>query len=285
MPYALREVLSAFRRAPVLAFLSSAMIALSLFVVGLFGLVAFNIRVVIERMEARVEVVAYLRDSADQASIDAASREMHTWSEVRDVTYITREQALVKARQEVREFDEMFAGIEGNPLPASLEIALKPGQKDAESVRAVARRTQAMPVVEDVGYGNEWLDKVFLLRRVAGVATAVLGIAFAAVAALIIGAAIRLAIFSRRDEIAIMKLVGATNGFISLPFVLEGLITGLIGSLLALLGCFLTFRVLSDSVLQLSWLPSSWVVPGVVAGVAVGVLASMIAVRRHLADV
>lgn len=285
MPYALREVLSAFRRAPVLAFLSSAMIAMSLFVVGLFGLVAFNIRVVIERMEARVEVVAYLRDSADQASIDAASREMRTWNEVRDVVYITREQALQKARQEVKEFDEMFAGIEGNPLPASLEIALKPGQKDAESVRAVARRTQAMPVVEDVGYGNEWLDKVFLLRRVAGVATAVLGIAFAAVAALIIGAAIRLAIFSRRDEIAIMKLVGATNGFISLPFVLEGLITGLIGSLLALLGCFLTFRVLSDSVLELTWLPSSWVVPGVAAGVAVGILASMIAVRRHLADV
>lgn len=285
MPYALREVLSAFRRAPVLAFLSSAMIAMSLFVVGLFGLVAFNIRVVIERMEARVEVVAYLRDNADQASIDAASREMRTWNEVRDVVYITREQALQKARQEVKEFDEMFAGIEGNPLPASLEIALKPGQKDAESVRAVARRTQAMPVVEDVGYGNEWLDKVFLLRRVAAIATAVLGIAFAAVAALIIGAAIRLAIFSRRDEIAIMKLVGATNGFISLPFVLEGLITGLIGSLLALLGCFLTFRVLSDSVLELSWLPSSWVVPGVVAGVAVGILASMIAVRRHLADV
>ena len=179
----------------------------------------------------------------------------------------------------------MFAGIEGNPLPASLEIALQPGQKDAESVRAVARRTQALPVVEDVGYGNEWLDKVFLLRRVAGVATAVLGIAFAAVAALIIGAAIRLAIFSRRDEIAIMKIVGATNGFISLPFVLEGLITGLIGSLLALLGCFLTYRVLSDSVLQLTWLPSAWVVPGVAAGVAVGILASMIAVRRHLAEV
>ena len=285
MPYALREVLSAFQRAPLLAFLSAAMIALSLFVVGLFGLAAFNIRVVIERMEARVEVVAYLRDTADQAAIDEASRQMRTWSEVRDVVYITREQALVKAREEVKEFDEIFAGIEGNPLPASLEIALQPGQKDAESVREVARRAQAIAVVEDVRFGSEWLDKVFLLRRVAGIATAVLGIAFAAVAALIIGAAIRLAIFSRRDEIALMKLVGATNGFISLPFVLEGLITGLIGSLLALLGCYLTFRVLSGSVLELTWLPTSWVVAGVIAGVLVGILASMIAVRRHLGEV
>src|SRR5690606_39672989 len=96
-------------------------------------------------------------------------------------------------------------------------------------------QTCALPIlVEDVTYGQEWLDTVYLLRRVAAVATAVLGSAFAAVAALIIASAIRLAIFARRDEISIMQLVGATDGFIRRPFVLEGMLTGILGALLAL---------------------------------------------------
>src|SRR4051812_6966446 len=270
MSYALREALHAFRRAPLLAALSAMMIALSLFVVGLFGLAAYNIRMVIEKMEQRVEVVAYLRDTAQQTDIDAAVKEMKGWAEVRDVTYISRDEALQKAKQELKEFDEIFAGLEGNPLPASLEVALKPNQKDANAVRSVANRAKLYSFVEEVRFGDEWLDKVFLLRRVAAVATAVLGLAFAIVAALIIGAAIRLAIFARRDEISIMQLVGATDSFIKLPFLIEGLITGLTGSLIALFATYTSYGILSKSLFDLAWLPTSWVVLGLIAGSALG---------------
>jgi cell division transport system permease protein len=285
MSYSMREAANAFRRAPMLAALSATMIGLSLLVVGLFALAAFNIRQVISRMEQRVEVVAYLRDGSDQAAVDAAAKEMKSWNEVRDVIYISREEALVKARKELKEFDDIFAGLENNPLPASLEIVLKPNQKDADAVRKVASRAGGYGFVEEVGYGNEWLDKVFLLRRVAGVATAVLGSAFAAVAALIIGAAIRLAIFSRRDEISIMKLVGATDSFIRRPFLIEGLITGLIGSLLALAATYVAYSTLSKSLFQLEWVPSSWVLIGIAAGTILGIAASSVAVRRHLGEV
>src|SRR3954462_15642230 len=106
MSYALREALHAFRRAPLLAALSAMMIALSLFVVGLFGLAAYNIRIVIAKMEQRVEVVAYLRDDANQADVTAAKNEIKRWAEVHDVTYISRDDALQKAKTELKEFDE-----------------------------------------------------------------------------------------------------------------------------------------------------------------------------------
>src|SRR5690606_28425877 len=113
-------------------------------------------------------------------------------------------------------------------------------------------------------------------------AAAVLGGAFAAVAALIIGAAVRMAIFARRDEITIMRLVGATESFVQGPFLIEGMATGLLGGLLALPTLYLTYRTLSDSVFALEWLPDLWILGGVLGGGLVGLLASLLAVHRHL---
>lgn len=282
MSYALREALTAFRRAPVLTALSAAMIALSLFVVGLFGVVAYNIRQVIEGVESRVEVVAYLRDDAPRAAVDELERELTGLPQVRAVRYISRDEALQIARTELPEFGTVFATLEANPLPASLEVQLRPNQKGPDVVRAMAQRLTATPIVEEVRYGSDWLDKVFLLRRVAGSATVVLGLGFAAVAALIIGAAVRLAIFARRDEIAIMQMVGATSWFIRKPFLLEGFFTGLLGGTIAALATWFAWKVLARSVFEIDWIPASWVVAGILGGALVGLLASGVSVRRHL---
>ena len=285
MPYAIREALAAFRRAPALTGLSAAMIGLSLFIVGLFGIVAYNIRLAIERVESRVEVVAYLRDDAEPNAVELAQKDIAAFPEVQHVYYISREAALELARRDLVEFRAVFDDLDVNPLPASFEIRLQPGQRGPEGVKAVAQRVASYPFVEDVRFGSEWLDKVFLLRKVAGAATLLLGGAFALVAALIIGTAIRLAVFARRDEIAIMRLVGATEAFVRRPFVLEGLLTGLLGSAFALLATYGLFRVLSGAIVQLQWLPMSWLALGTGIGACFGVLASMLAVRRHLREI
>lgn len=284
MPHALREALSAFTRAPMLTGLSAGMIALSLFLVGLFGITAHNIRETLRAVESRVEVVAYLRDDALPSEVNAARAEIGAYPEVREVRYISREQALQKARTELPEFRTVFGGIDTNPLPASLEISLHPDQHGPEAVEAVAERMRAHAFVEDVRYGSEWLDKIFLLRRVAGAATFAIGAAFAIVAALIIGAAVRMAIYARREEIIIMRLVGATEGFVRAPFLLEGLITGLLGGLLALAATWVVYTTLSRTVFQLEWMPETWVVVGIVTGGALGALASGVAVRRYLKE-
>lgn len=282
MPYAFREVLAAFRRAPALVGLSASLIALSLFILGLFGVAAWNTKRAIEKVESRVEVVAYLKDDADPGAVEAAQKQISAYPEVQRVYYISRDEALENARRELVEFRSVFGDLDVNPLPASFEVRLNPGQRGPGAVKAVAERIKAYPFVEEVQFGADWLDKVFLLRRVAGAATAVLGGAFAVVAALIIGAAVRLAVFARRDEIAIMRLVGATESFIRRPFLLEGLVTGVAGGILALAATYALFRVLSGAVFQLEWMPPSWAIAGVVLGAVFGVAASGWAVHRHL---
>jgi cell division transport system permease protein len=285
MRYAVREALAAFRRAPLLTGLSAGMIALSLFVVGLFGLAAFNVRHVVQAVESRVEVVAYLRDDADPGSLEIAQAQIREYPEVSAVRYVSRDEALATAKKELQEFEEVFGTLERNPLPASLEISLKPGMANAEVVRDVARRIELYTFVEDVRFGNDWLDKVFTLRRAAGTATLLLGIGFALVAALIIGAAVRMSVYARRDEITIMRLVGATDAFVRRPFVLEGVMTGFGGAILAVIGTRAIYKLFTGRVFELEWLPAEWLAAGVASGALLGLVAAMIAVRRHLREI
>jgi cell division transport system permease protein len=280
-----REALTAFKRAPLLTGLSVAMIGLSLFVLGLFGVAAYNIQIVLDQVESRVEVVGYLRDDAGADQVDALRAELDAMPHVRDVVHISRRQALELARVQLRDFESVFMDLEGNPFPASIEITLHPGQRTADAVHEIVAAVAAYPFVEDVRYGQDWLEKVYLLRRVAAASALVVGGAFAAVAALIIGAAIRLAIFARREEIAIMRLVGATNGFIRRPFLLEGLVAGALGALVALPATYLVFKLLSDAVVDLVWLPDSWILFGMFLGAAFGMAASAVSVRRHLREI
>jgi cell division transport system permease protein len=284
MSYAIREAFAAFRRAPLLTGLSGAMIALSLFVVGLFGIVAHNIRLVLQQVEERVEVVAYLRDDATPDVVELITSEVSSFPEVAAVEYVSKEQALANARVELEEFRTIFGELDVNPLPASLEVHLNPGTRSADVVRSIAQRIGSYEAVEETRFGQEWIDKIFVLRRVAAVATAVLGGAFAVVSILIIGTAVRMAIFARRDEIRIMQLVGATDGFVHRPFVLEGMITGLIGAAIALPALYLVYQMLSGSIVDLEWLPSAWIAAGIAAGALLGFGASSLAVRRHVRE-
>ncbi|HUF12865.1 MAG TPA: permease-like cell division protein FtsX [Longimicrobiales bacterium] len=284
MPYALREALAAFRRAPLLTGLSGAMIGLSLFVVGLFGIVAHNIRLVLEQVEERVEVVAYLRDGATPQVVELITAEISSFPEVAAVDYVSKDQALANARSELDEFRTIFGDLDVNPLPASLEVHMRPGMRNAEVVRDIAERIRAYEAVEETRFGQEWIDKVFLLRRVAGVATAVLGGAFAVVSILIIGSAVRMAIFARRDEIRIMQLVGATDAFVRRPFVLEGAMTGLIGAAIALPALYIVYQLLSGAIIDIVWLPTSWIAAGIASGALLGFAASALAVRRHVRE-
>ncbi|MBV9773447.1 MAG: ABC transporter permease [Gemmatimonadetes bacterium] len=282
MPYALREALAAFRRSPLLTLLSVVAVAFSLFVVGLFGLTTYNIRRAIERIEERVEIVAYLRDDVTDDQLRLVQEEVRTMPEVMQVRYVSQTEALATAMREMEEFRDVFTDLEVNPLPASLELRMKPDARNAASVERVAKQLRAYPFVEDVRFGRDWLDKIESLRRIAAGAAGIIGGAFAAVAAIIIATAVRIAVFARREEISIMRLVGATDGFVRRPFLLEGIVTGLLGGVLAGALTYAAFRLIDAVLLRIEWLPFDWVVAGVVAGTIFGFLSSAVAVRRHL---
>jgi cell division transport system permease protein len=282
MSYTIRETLSAFRRSPLLICLSIMSIAFSLFVSGLFGLATHNIRLAIEQIEERVEIVAYLHADLSSDQLRFAQEEIAALPEVADLQYVSRTEALAKAMRELPEFREVFADLETNPLPASLELRMAPGHRNTESVERVSALLAVYPFVEDVRYGEDWIQKIVFIRRVAAGIALVLGLAFAVVAVVTIAAAVRIAVYSRREEISIMRLVGATNGFIRRPFLLEGLASGVIGAGLAALLTFAAFETVNVSFTRIHWLPPEWVLGGLAAGAALGFLASAMAVRLHL---
>jgi len=285
MSYAFKEAASAFRRGPLLTGLSALMVGLALLVLGLFSLVTFNIRAALATVEERVEVVAYLREGTRPVDTDAAVQTLRSLPGVEDVLFFSKADALDRALRELPEIAEVSSDLEVNPFPASLEVRFLPGSRTQESVESVAEIARELPMVEDVRYGREWLDRLFSLRRIAGIAAGILGTAFALVAALIIGTAIRISVYARKEEINIMRLVGATNGFIRRPFLFEGAITGLMGGLLALLLTWAMHQLVHRFLFSLEWIPLSWVAVGLGTGVVFGVIASALAVRRYLQEV
>jgi len=284
-----REAFMAFRRAPLLSVLSITTIGFSLYAVGLFALVAVNLREALRIVEQRVEVVAYLLRGTPAETIAQASQDIAAFPEVQRVTFVSEDEALKRARAELVEFRDAYRDLSVNPLPASLEIQLKEGYRDALHTAAVADRLRGYGFIDDIRYGREWIEKLDRLRNIAGVVGLTIGLAFAAVAVVIIGVTIRITVLQRAREISIMRLVGATNGFIRGPFLVEGAVKGLLGGMVAILlsyGTYLLFRgQIELATSGIVFLRSAQLALGMVFGVAIGLGGSLVSVGRHLRNV
>jgi cell division transport system permease protein len=277
---AMRTALTAFRRSPLLSVLSVTTIAFSLFAFGLFGLVALNIRNALQHVEERVEIRAFVAEGTPVETISAAADEVAKYPQVMKVEVVTQAQALERARTELGEFKDVF---ESEFLPASLDIKLKPGFRDPTNVKSVATQLKGLEFVDDVRFGEEWIAQLYKLRNIAGAVGGALGLAFAAVAVIIIGATIRMAVLARAKEISIMRLVGATDGFIRRPFLIEGSIKGILGGVLALILTYLAMRVLGQYLhFETSFFDRRLAMMGVLFGALMGLLGSLVSVGRHL---
>lgn len=282
MTLSFREALLAFRRAPMLSALSITTIAFSLFAFGLFGLVALNLRNALRAVEARVEIRAFIAEGTPIEAVSAAIEDVGAFPEVAIVEYLDKSKALERARRELGEFSDVF---EADVLPASIEIRLRDGYRDPTTVEAVAARARTYPFVDDVRYGEEWVAKLHSLRNIATVAGIVLGLAFAAVATIIIGATIRMTVLARAREIQVMRLVGATDAFVRRPFLIEGFIKGTLGGLLALALLWLASRLISTYFVTTAFFDRDLALLGVLVGALIGVAGSAISVGRQLRTV
>lgn len=279
MRLALREVFLAFKRAPLLAVLGVTTIAFSLFAFGLFGLVAINIKSALLEIEDRVEVRAFLIDGARDSQVEELMQGINKIPQVAGVGYVSPDSALQRARAELEEFRDV---MEGAMLPGSVELRLKEGARDPETVQAISRRLQTYPVVEEVRYGREWVEKLYRIRNIAGIAGTVLGSVFALVAIIIIGSTIRMAILARTKEIEIMRLVGATNNFVRLPYLIDGTLKGLAGGAIAALLAWAAVQLVSKNLMAAQFFNADQVMLGIAAGGALGLVGSWLSVGRHL---
>jgi cell division transport system permease protein len=230
-----------------------------------------------------VEIRAFAADRTSPERLALTAGEVARYPEVAEVELVTSDRALEKARRELGEFSDVF---EGAILPASIEVKLRAGHRDPATVKRVADRLAALDFVDDVRFGEEWVGKLHRIRNIAGATGLVLGTAFALVALIIIGATIRMTVLARSREIAIMRLVGATDGFIRRPFLIEGFLKGVFGGAAALLLIWSATQVIERYLaFETVFFDGRLALAGLAAGAFMGLFGSMLSVRRHLGNV
>lgn len=297
--YFFSESLKGFARNLSTALGSIVTIFLSLLIIGVFligGLVVDNI---VNSVEDKVSITAYVSDDASQDDIDAVENYITGLDGVASIDFTTKDQALEKFKNSMTSNPEIVDQLDGqNPLPASIDVQLS----DAQMVETVASQIESNETFQKIAdnsddpsdslkYGQKTVDRLFTVTnyiRTIGVALVVLLIFIAFV---FINNTIRLSILARRKEIAIMRLVGASNNFIRGPFLMEGALHAIIGAGLAIVLMEVLRRVALPQIQNsLPWLPIN--IPGsdfgliylmlLVSGLVIGLLGSALAMRRYL---
>lgn len=297
--YFFRQSLQGFVRNLSTALGSIITIFLSLLVIGVFLVGGSMLNNLMRSVENEVSITCYVADDADEASIERVMGDIEGMESVASVTFTTKDQALENFKASMTSNPEIIDQLDGtNPLPASIDVELA----DPQAVQTVASAIESnstyagicedpADVADSIIYGQGTVEKLFQLTnyvRYVGIALVALLIFIALV---FINNTIRLAILARRKEIAIMRLVGASNGFIRGPFLMEGAIHAIIGSLLAVLVIEL-LRIFALPGLQNSIKFLDFSIDGttylliygllVVAGLLIGLFGSAIAMRRYL---
>ena len=299
--YSLHEAFRHFRRNWSTVLGAIVTIFLSLFVIGMFVLGSVLVGNLVGNVEDRVTIQAFLSDNADKTAVEALQKKVDGWKNVESVSYKSKEEALKQYKETMsnRNAADAVAALDGeNPVPASLVIKLSDPQQ-VESVANQLISDEDFAAVaddpEDVGasvqYGRETVERLFSVTNYIRIGTLVLVGLLTFVAFVFINNTIRLAISARRREIAIERLVGASNGFIRGPCVAGGILGALIGSALAIgalhFGRGALIPRLENSLQFLSFsLPTrimySTYASLVLAGLILGTFGSIIAMRRYL---
>ena len=303
--YSLREAGHHFRRNWTTVLGAIVTIFLSLFIIGLFVLGSVMISSVVGGVEDSVTIQAYLSDSASDAAVEGFQSEISSWDNVESVTYKSKDEALEEYRTSMsnRNASDAVAALDGeNPLPASLVITLTDPQEVADTaerimndasfaeIRDTADDPESSPA-DDVVYGQGTVDRLFEVTNYIRIGAVVLVAMLTFVAFVFINNTIRLAITARRREIAIMRLVGASNSFIRGPFVMEGVLEAFIAALLAIAalagGMQVLMPMLQDNLSFLAFnIPNEVLYATfaglLVIGIVIGLFGSAIAMRRYL---
>jgi cell division transport system permease protein len=227
--YYVSETFTNLKRNLLMSVAAVSTVAISLLLLGgvlILGMIVANVTL---NWESKVEVSVFLRDDATQEEVQTLQSDIQAMDEVETVTYVSKAQAFEEFKEIYRDRPELWEVLERDALPASLRIKLT----DAEDAEAIAAVLNGRPGVDEARYGGEIIKRLLQVNSLLRTVTFVTSLVLMVAAAALIANTIRLAIYARRDEIGIMKLVGATNWFIRIPFMLEGVIAAMAGALLS----------------------------------------------------
>ena len=287
--YFVKEAFKSMRRNGLMTLASISTVALSLFMLGVFLCGVVNLNNMAASLETQVQLSVYLKDDLTTNQIMETGKAVKSQPHIKELKFVTKDQALQDFKSRLGDDQkQMIDSLEGvNPLPNSYIVTFE----NPQDVKLAAKELATVPGVESVHYGQDVVDELFNITQIIRIGGIVL-IAFLAAATLfIISNTIRLTVFARRKEIAIMKYVGATNGFIRWPFVIEGMLLGCIGGLIAVActGEFYYF-ITSEIEQSLAFFPLVPMFPIfyqlavalLIIGIFVGAIGSAISLRQYM---
>jgi cell division transport system permease protein len=284
--YFFRETATGIKRNGLATFAAISTAFIALLLLGLALLVRREVDLIVAATGGKVEVSVYLSDTVSPTQQQALLQKIQAMPQVSGVEYVSKEQALAIFQRLFKDQQDLVSTASAEALPASFKVSLT----DPELYKTVAAQLQGEPGIDRIVDQHELVDKVFKVTSLLRNGVLIVGILMLISSAFLIANTVRLGLFARRKEIGIMKLVGATNWFIRIPFIIEGIVQGLIGAVLAIFVLMILKQVYINpeyGLIQfLPWVQTSDViviVPILLAvGVLVAVIASLIGMRRFL---
>jgi len=290
--YFTRKALESIAESPGISALTSGSIAAALVVVGGFVVGLHNLEELAHLWGRNARVEAIIADGVPMSHWDGIRGAVASQPGVLGAELMTPEQALEQLRARGPETAALVEGVEPAALPASVLVRLGPGMETPSALEALAAELGHIEGVAEVDYGREELERLRNLLEVLRAFGIAVGLAIGLAAALIVSNTIRLTVFARRDEIAIQKLVGGTDAFVRLPFLLEGGVWGVLGGSIAALVLFTAHLALAGRLsasladtlggIELSLATPEVLVSLPLVGLGLGILGSALAVRRFL---
>ena len=267
-------------------------ITLSFLILGLFLVLFLNTKGLLEDWGGRIRVTAYLGGSPGQEQMTRLREKVRGFEEVMEVKVRSKEEALKLLEEKIPERKELLRGLPRNPLPASLEIRLKGEYQSSEGAQSLARKLRGIPEIEEIQYGSDWLERFSAFMALLKGLGLGLGALLLLSTIVVISNTIRLNIFARREEIEIMRSVGATGLFIRAPFYLEGVLQGFLGAVLALAVLFALFQLFLSKVYEplrsllgnypVQFLSLEQMAAVALGGVVLGLFGTQVSVGRYL---
>jgi len=287
MGFYLKEALLSIKRNALVSIASIISITTILIIVGIFLLISINTNLFLKNIESQLEIVAYLKDDISKIELDNLKKNIEAIEGVTEVRFISKEDAYQSLLKDLGDQGDILSAIEVNPLPASYEIKVKDSKKIEQTSNQIAK----LKKVEEVEYGQGIVEKLlnfsYIFRKMGIIILGLLVLA----SILIISNIIKITVYSRKNEIEIMSLAGATNWFIKWPFVIAGFLQGFISALLAISILYKVYYLAIRSIHQaIPFLAVVWDkmellpigISIIVLGSLVGILGSMFSVGKYL---
>lgn len=286
--YFIKEVYTSFKRNIWMTLASIFTVVLSLFILGFFSIVILNLNKMADTLESQVQISVYLKDDLSQEEIDETKETLSKIEGLQDIKFTTREEAMKNFKERLGDQQFLLDALDDtNPLPNSFSLTVTSSQQ----VKTIADTAAALDSVESASYSQDIINHLFNLTHLIRLIGVALIILLTGAAIFIISNTIRLTVFARRKEIAIMKYVGATDWFIRWPFLLEGICLGFIGGGLATIFLYIVYNQVTQEIYEaMAFFPLIPQHPFIdyislailVAGIIIGALGSTISLKRFL---